>query len=382
VRDLDEQVTKFLADVHSIEVQAVAQLEKAPGIVGDDSLREVFLQHLQETREHERLVRAQLEERGADTSTLKDVAGRVGGWAMIAFAKLNPDTPGKLTVHAYSYEHMELAAYELLARAARRAGDQPVVDMAERIAAQEHAMAERLAANFDRAADASLAEKDAADIDAELVSYLRDAHAIEAQALQLLESGPTIAGSDELADVFRDHLEETRDHQRLVEERLRAHDSRPSRFQSTAMRVGGLNVGAFFGAQPDTPAKLAGFAFAFEHLEIAAYELLRRVADRAGDDETAAEAAGILIQERSAAERIAATWDAAMDAALEAVGARNQSENDRTRENAEQQDPVEQADDAHGSHNRLGYLNVDETDSSSERGSEEEEISEEVERAE
>jgi ferritin-like metal-binding protein YciE len=358
VRDLDEQLTKFLTDVHSIEVQALAQLEKAPGIVGDESLREAFLQHLDETREHERLVRAQLEERGADTSTLKDVAGRVGGWAMIAFAKLNPDTPGKLTAHAYSYEHMELAAYELLARAARRAGDQPVVDMAERIAAQEHAMAERLAANFDRAADASLAEKDAADIDAELVSYLRDAHAIEAQSLQLLESGPTIAGSDELADVLRDHLEETRDHQRLVEERLRAHDSRPSRFQSTAMRVGGLNVGAFFGAQPDTPAKLAGFAFAFEHLEIAGYELLRRVADRAGDDETAAEAVRILIQERSAAERIAGTWDAAMDAALEAVGA--------------------QADDARGSHNRLGYLNVDETRSSSERGSEATEVSEEV----
>ena len=38
-----------------------------------------------------------------------------------------------------------------------------------------------------------------------------------------------------------------------------------------------------FGAQPDTPAKLAGFAYAFEHLEIGAYELLRRVAQRAGD---------------------------------------------------------------------------------------------------
>ena len=32
---------------------------------------------------------------------------------------------------------------------------------------------------------------------------------------------------------------------------------------------GCLNLGAFFSAQPDTPAKLAGFAFAFAHLEIA-----------------------------------------------------------------------------------------------------------------
>lgn len=33
-------------------------------------------------------------------------------------------------------------------------------------------------------------------------------------------------------------------------------------------------------AQPDTPPKLAGFAYALEHLEIGSYELLRRVAER------------------------------------------------------------------------------------------------------
>jgi ferritin-like metal-binding protein YciE len=320
-RTPDDQLIKYLTDVHSIEVQALAQLEVAPEIAGASSLAEAFSTHLEETREQERLVREALVERGADTSTLKDIAGRVGGWAMIAFARLNPDTPGKLTAHAFSYEHMELAAYELLARAARRAGDEPVALLATRIAAEERAMAERLAAGFDEAVEASLREKDDDGIHEELISYLRDAHAIEAQALQLLESGPKIAGFDELAEVFRVHLEETREQQRQVEERLRAHDSGPSRFQSTAMRVGGLNIGAFFGAQPDTPAKLAGFAYAFEHLEIAAYELLRRVAERAGDQETVAVAERILVEERGAAEKIAATWDAAIDAALEHVGA-------------------------------------------------------------
>src|SRR5918997_6088999 len=139
-RTPDDQLTKYLTDVHSIEVQALAQLERAPDIAGDEQLAAAYREHLEETRGQERLVREQLDARGADTSTLKDIAGRVGGWAMIAFARLNPDTPGKLTAHAFSYEHMELAAYELLRRAAERAGDRPVMDLAREIGPQERAM--------------------------------------------------------------------------------------------------------------------------------------------------------------------------------------------------------------------------------------------------
>jgi ferritin-like metal-binding protein YciE len=315
-RNIEDQLTKYLRDAHSIERQALAQLEVAPNIAGDERLVAAFREHLEETREHERLVHEQLSRRGADTSTLKDLAGTVGGWAMIVFARINPDTPGKLVAHAFSYEHMELAAYELLARVARRAGDQAVVATAESIGSQEEAMAGRLADAFDGAVEASLREKQANDLPAELVSYLRDAHAIEAQALQLLRAGPALAGFDELSDVFRDHLEETQEQQSLVAQRLEAHGARPSRFQDTGMRIGGLNLGAFFAAQPDTPIKLAGFAFAFEHLEVAAYELLRRVAERSQDRETAAVAERIIGEERRAAKRIAATWDGAVDASL------------------------------------------------------------------
>jgi ferritin-like metal-binding protein YciE len=315
---LDEQVTKYLTDVHSIEEQALAQMRLAPRMAGDGELKRIFAEHLRETEEHERLVREQLERRGAKPSPVKDIAGRVGGWGMILFARVNPDTPGKLAMHAFSYEHMELAAYELLRRIAQRAGDEPVRAMAERIGSQERAMADRIGGLWDRAVEASLRDKGAADIEKDLVKYLRDAHALEGQALQLLETGPKIAELDALAEVFRAHLEQTREHQRLIEERLAAHDSGPSRFQAGAMRAGALNIGTFFKAQPDTPAKLAGFAYAFETLEIGAYELLSRVARRAGDEATAAVAERILADERMAAERVAATWDAAAEAGLEA----------------------------------------------------------------
>jgi ferritin-like metal-binding protein YciE len=316
---LDEQLTKYLTDVHSIEQQALAQMQLAPRVAGAPELRRAFSEHLRETEEHERLVREQLERRGAKPSGVKDVAGRVGGWGMILFARVNPDSPGKLAMHAFSYEHMELAAYELLRRIAERAGDTAVVEMAQRIADQERAMADRLDANWDGAVEASLKAKGAEDIEKDLVKYLRDAHALEAQAIQLLETGPQIAGLDALADVFRDHLEQTREHQRLIEERLAAHDSGPSRFQAGAMRAQAANLGGFFKAQPDTPAKLAGFAYAFEALETGAYELLMRTALRAGDTETVAVAERILGEEKQAAESVAGTWDAAAEAGLTAT---------------------------------------------------------------
>src|SRR3954453_16132310 len=319
-RSFEEQITKYLTDVHSIEGQALEQMRMAPKIEGDPDLGRIFEEHLEETNEHERLVREELEARGASPSTVKDVAGRVGGWGMVLFARLNPDSPGKLAMHAFSYEHMELAAYELVRRVAERAGDTTTIELARRVGEQERAMADRIAARWDEAVEASLAEKGADDIGSELVKYLRDAHALEAQAIQLLEAGPKIAEAPGLAAFFSEHLEQSREHQRLVDERLAAHDAGPSRFQATAMRGSALNLGTFFKAQPDTPPKLAGFAYAFEALETGAYELLTRVARRAGDEQTAALAQRIAGEERAAAERVAATWDEAMSAGLHALG--------------------------------------------------------------
>lgn len=66
----------------------------------------------------------------------------------------------------------------------------------------------------------------------------------------------------------------------------------------------------------------AGFAFTFEHLEIGAYELLKRVARRAGDSETAEVAEKIIGEEREAAERIRAQFAPAVDEALTDAGVR------------------------------------------------------------
>ena len=263
---IQEQLTKHLSDVHSIEEQALLQMKVAPRMARDPELARAFREHLVETEEQERLVRARLEAREADPSRVKDLVARAGGVGMVLFARSQPDTPGKLVAHAYSYEHMEQAAYELLAIVAERAGDGETVAVARSIREQEAAMGQRLEANFDRAVEASLREVGPEDVGGQLGKYLADAHAIESQALQLLEQGQAIAGEAELRKVFADHLEETRAQQAAVKARLDARGERPSRFKNVLLRVGGLNLGTFFGAQPDTPAKLAGFAYAFEHL--------------------------------------------------------------------------------------------------------------------
>lgn len=318
--DLEEQILKYLTDAHSIEIQALEQMRRAPKIAGDPAISGQFSEHLTETEQHERLVRERLQALDASPAKLKDLAGKLTGVGFALFATAQPDTPGKLVAHAYSYEHMELAAYDLLARVADRAGDLATAALARRIGDQERTMGKRLEGDFDSAVEASLRELSPDEVGEQLNKYLADAHALEAQSSQLLEKGSSLAGSAELSAAYEEHLTETHEHQGLIEGRLEARGSTPSKIKDAALTLGALNWGAFFGAQPDTPAKLAGFAYAVEHLEIAAYELLRRVARRAGDGDTERVAEQILAQERGAAQGIRALFDSALDASLEAQG--------------------------------------------------------------
>jgi ferritin-like metal-binding protein YciE len=317
---VQEQLVKYLADAHSIEQQALAQLNTAPKLAGDPQIAQAFSDHLIETEGHDRLVSERLAAHGAKPSAFKDLAGSLTGKGFGVFAMAQPDTPGKLVVHAFSYEHMEEAAYDLLAQVAERAGDEETVQGAREIELQERGMGDRLATLFDRAVTAALDAVASDDLQTQLDKYLADAHAIEAQALELLEKGPQLAGTGGLATAFDDHRLETQEHQRLVEARLESRGDAPSKVKDAALRLGALNWGGFFQAQPDTPAKLAAFQFAFEHLEVGSYEMLRRVAARAGDEETVRVAEGILVQENEAADRIFSQFPVALDASLHEPG--------------------------------------------------------------
>src|SRR5215207_79586 len=312
--DPQTQLVKYLTDVHSIEEQAAVQMRRAPDLV-EGTFADAFRRHLGETESQERRVRARLEAHDASPSKLKDVAGAAGGFGMVLFARSQPDTPGKLAMHAFSYEHMEVAAYELLGIAAREAGDGETAAMAAAIADEEREMADRIAAHWDDAVDQALAKVEPDDLGDTLNTYLADVHALEGQSKKLLEKSREMDVPEALRAALDHHLTETEGHLEQIERRLDDRGATPSALKDAALRLGALNWGVFFAAQPDTPAKLSGFAYAAENLEVAAYELLLRVARRAEDEETVALAESILTEEKAAAKLVADQWPGSMSVA-------------------------------------------------------------------
>ena len=120
---LSVQLIKYLEDAHAIEVQALAQLRTAPSIAGDPELAALYREHLAETEGHERAMRLALEAHDAKPARTKDIVMAVGGKGFVLFARLQPDTPGKLHAHSLSYEALELSSYQLLRRVAELADD-------------------------------------------------------------------------------------------------------------------------------------------------------------------------------------------------------------------------------------------------------------------
>ncbi len=163
------------------------------------------------------------------------------------------------------------------------------------------------------------------DIEQQLVKYLTDAHAMEMQSMAVLEKGIEIAGDLDLAQLMRGHLNDTRDHERYVKQRLEALGESPSTLKNLGAQAAAKGLGLLAQGMPDTPAKLVAVAFAFEQFEIASYTLLRKVAERAEDEATISMCDRILAVEQQAAELIEQNFDLALERSLEAVGVKEQT---------------------------------------------------------
>jgi ferritin-like metal-binding protein YciE len=150
----------------------------------------------------------------------------------------------------------------------------------------------------------------------ELVKFLQDAHGMEQQSLQTLQAAVQVAGDPQLESLYQGHIMETQTHLELLKHRLETHDASRSLTKDLGGRLTAVVHGLGVVSDSDTPAKLVAVAYSFEHYEIAMYELLKRVADLAGDRDTVEMADKILVNERQAAEKLAASYDLALERSL------------------------------------------------------------------
>lgn len=153
-----------------------------------------------------------------------------------------------------------------------------------------------------------------------LISYLRDTHAMEMNVLQMLGSMIATTDDPEMKEALERHKGETENHERSIRECLEAHNETPAVTKDVPAVLGAMAKGLYDAIRGDKAGKNARDGFVTEHLEIAAYELLERLAERAGDQKTVQVARQNRSDEERMASFIEANWDKVLDMSLQEAG--------------------------------------------------------------
>ncbi len=149
-----------------------------------------------------------------------------------------------------------------------------------------------------------------------LVDYVEDAHAMEQSVSRSLESMISTTDDPDIVEMLRHHKHETEEHERRLRERLDALGAGTSARKQAQTVAGALLKGIGDQARTDKPGKNARDGYVTEHMEIAAYQLLERLAVKAGDQETAEVARQNRAEEEEMARKIDANWDRFLDLTL------------------------------------------------------------------
>lgn len=156
-----------------------------------------------------------------------------------------------------------------------------------------------------------------AEIEQKLVKHIDEAYAMEQNVLRMLDGMISTTADAEMRRELEEHKRVTEQQAERLEKRLEAHDTAPSMIKEAGGILGALMKGAVDMARSDKAGRNARDGFATEHMEIASYELLERVAKLAGDSKTAAIARQNRKEEREMARKIAANWDKVAELSIE-----------------------------------------------------------------
>jgi ferritin-like metal-binding protein YciE len=154
----------------------------------------------------------------------------------------------------------------------------------------------------------------------QLVKHIDEALAMEQSALRILNAMIQTTDDEEIKSELRQHKLETEQHAERLEKRLAAHDASPSTVREAAGIMNALMKGVVDMVRQEKAGRNARDGYATEHLEIASYQLLERVARAAGDEETAEVARQNRADEEKMAKKIDANWDKLAELSLQEAG--------------------------------------------------------------
>ena len=154
-----EKMLDYVENAHAMEQSILRQLDSMISSTDDPEIVEVLQNHKAETEQHEQRLRQRLDALGRGTSARKEAQTLAGSLAKGIADQVRGDQAGKNARDAFATEYMEIASYELLERLANRAGDEETAEVARTNRAEDEAMAQRIAANWDKFVALTLVEE-------------------------------------------------------------------------------------------------------------------------------------------------------------------------------------------------------------------------------
>jgi ferritin-like metal-binding protein YciE len=154
----------------------------------------------------------------------------------------------------------------------------------------------------------------------QLVKHIDEAYAMEQNVLRMLDGMINTTDDPEIKDELRHHKIETERHAERMKERLEAHSATPSLVKEAGGIAGALMKSVLDLARGEKAGRNARDGYATEHLEIASYQLLERIAQQAGDEETAEAARENRKDEEAMAKKLDAHWDKFAELSLKEEG--------------------------------------------------------------